>query len=342
MSNFRTVLPLEQAPFDINYQSPMLCMGSCFTENIGNLLVTNKFPTLLNPFGILYNPISIKNSLETLLSEKLYDADDLFLHQDLWRSFDHHSSFSSTNQQQTLLAINGRLKAAKSFLQQTKRLILTFGTANVFINKLTRKVVANCHKLPNTNFEKRRLTVDEIASGLLSVFQNLKEYNEELEIILTVSPVRHIRDGLQESQRSKATLLLALEKITQTLSFAHYFPAYELVLDDLRDYRFFGKDLIHPNEMAIEYIWNYFQQTYFSTSTITIFKEVKKIVQACHHRPLHLETASHQQFVQKQLEKINAFSKQYSYINLRDEREQFQAQLISGKKFIDSKESDEQ
>ena len=155
MSNFRTVLPLEKSTLDINYQSSILCIGSCFTENIGNLLVANKFPILLNPFGILYNPISIKSSLEILLSEKKYTTSDLFLHQDLWRSFDHHSFFSTTNQAQALRTINDQLETARRFLKQTKWLFLTFGTANTFINKSTGKVVVNCHKLPNTNFEKR-------------------------------------------------------------------------------------------------------------------------------------------------------------------------------------------
>ncbi|MFK7982978.1 MAG: GSCFA domain-containing protein [Saprospiraceae bacterium] len=331
MSNFRTVLPLEKTNFDINYQSPILCIGSCFTENTGNLLVANKFPTLLNPFGILYNPISIKNSLEILLSEKEYTAKDLFFHQDLWRSFDHHSFFSATNQVQALETINHQIKVAKVFLQQTKRIILTFGTANVFINKSAGKVVANCHKLPTTNFEKQRLSVAEITSALLPVLQQLKTQNSTVEIILTLSPVRHIRDGLLENQRSKATLLLALEYLSKELPFTHYFPAYELVLDDLRDYRFFGKDMIHPNEIAIDYIWNYFQQTYFSTKTMAIFKQVKKIVQASQHRPLHPTTATHQQFVRKQLEKIIAFSKQYPFINLKTEQEIFQEQLIESK-----------
>ncbi len=331
MSNFRTVLPLEKANFDINYRSPILCIGSCFTENIGRLLATHKFPTLLNPFGILYNPISIKNSLEVLLSEKKYTASDLFFHQDLWRSFDHHGVFATTNQQQALSIINDQLEIARIFLKQTKRLVLTFGTANVFINKSTEKVVANCHKLPNTNFEKRRLSVAEIIAALSPVLQQLKMHNEDLEIIFTLSPVRHIRDGLLENQRSKATLLLALENLSKECSFIHYFPAYELVLDDLRDYRFFGKDMIHPNEIAIDYIWNCFQQTYFSTETMAILKQVKKIVQASQHRPLHEQTITHQQFVRKQLEKIIAFSKQYPFINLKTEQETFQAQLIDSK-----------
>ena len=328
MSVFRTVLPLEKANVDIHYQSPILCIGSCFTENIGNLLAANKFPILLNPFGILYNPISIKNSLEILLSEKKYTTNDLFLHQDLWRSFDHHSFFSTTNQAQALRTINDQLETARRFLKQTKRLFLTFGTANTFINQSTGKVVTNCHKLPNTNFEKRRLSVAEITAALVPVLQQLKTEYAQLEIIFTVSPVRHIRDGLLENQRSKATLLLAVEHLAKELSFTHYFPAYELVLDDLRDYRFFGKDMIHPNEIAIEYIWNYFQQTYFSTKTMATFKQVKKIVQASQHRPLHPATATHQQFVRKQLEKIIAFSKQYPFINLKTEQEVFQTQLV--------------
>ena len=328
MSNFRTVLPLEKANFDINYQSPILCIGSCFTENIGDLLIENKFPALLNPFGILYNPSSIKNSLAILLSKKVYKADDLFLHQDLWRSFDHHGIFSHPDKQKTLATINNRLKAARTFLAQTKRLILTFGTANVFIKESTGKIVANCHKLPNSEFEKRRLSITEITDELVPILQQLKTQNPALEIIFTVSPVRHIKDGLLENQRSKATLLLAIENITKRLSYTHYFPAYELVLDDLREYRFFGKDMIHPNEIAIDYIWDYFQQAYFSSATMTILKQVRKIVQASQHRPLHIETDAHQQFVKKQLEKIATFTKQYPFIKLRTAQERFQAQLV--------------
>ena len=327
MSNFRTVLPLAQASFDINYQSSILCIGSCFTKNIGDRLIDSKFPTLLNPFGILYNPISIKNSLAILLSQKEYETDDLFLHQDLWRSFDHHGLFAHPNKEQTLATINHQLKTARTFLAQTKRLILTLGTANVFIKKSTGRIVANCHKLPNIDFEKRRLSIAEITNELLPILQQLKTKNPALEIIFTVSPVRHIKDGLLENQRSKATLLLAIEHITKSLSYTHYFPAYELVLDDLRDYRFFGKDMVHPNEIAIDYIWNYFQQTYFSPATMTILKQVHKIVQASQHRPLHIETDAHQQFVKKQLEKIVAFTKQYPFIKLTTAQERFQAQL---------------
>ena len=328
MSDFRTILPLQKSSLSIDYQSPVLCIGSCFTENIGQRLLHYKFSALLNPFGILYNPISIQNSLAQLLNGQPYTKEDLFFHQDLWHSFNHHGAFSNPNQSGMLANINSRLKEGQLFLKKTKVLILTFGTSNVFLKKSTGNIVANCHKIPNTAFEKKRLTIQEIVEGLTPVLKQLKAINPELEIIFTVSPVRHLKDGLLENQRSKATLLLAMEALAQQFSFAHYFPAYELVMDDLRDYRFFEKDMAHPNELAIDYIWKAFQTTYFSDSTKAIFKQVKKVVQASLHRPFHPQTPTHQQFVKKQLEKIELLEQQYSFFKLTKERDLFQTQLI--------------
>lgn len=329
MSDFRTILPLQKSSLSIDYQSPVLCIGSCFTQNIGHRLIDYKFSTLLNPFGILYNPFSIKNSLDLLLTDKKYAEEDLFFHQDLWHSFDHHGAFSHPTQSGILAHINTSLKNAQQFLKKTKILILTFGTSNVFIQKSTKKVVANCHKIPNTEFEKKRLSIPEIIAGLTPVLEKLKAVNPDIEVIFTVSPVRHLKDGLLENQRSKATLLLAIEALNQRLPFTHYFPAYELVMDDLRDYRFFEKDMAHPNELAIEYIWKAFQTTYFSDSTSSIFKQVKKIVQASLHRPFHAQTNTHQQFVKKQVEKIELLAQQYPFLKLTKERDLFQAQLSS-------------
>lgn len=328
MPTFRTVLPVKQTPISFNYQSNTLCIGSCFAENIGQLLIDSKFPCLLNPFGILYNPISIQQGLEMLLNEETYSRNTLFSNFGLWHSFDFHGEFSHPDKDIVLHQINESLANAKTFLRQTKRLILTFGTANVFIKKSTQQIVANCHKVPNQQFEKKRLTVTEIVNTLLPTLVKLKNVCPELEIIFTVSPVRHIKDGLIENQLSKATLLLATETLTKRLTFAHYFSAYELVLDDLRDYRFFEKDLIHPNEIAIQYIWEYFQQAYFSEKTSTIFNKIKKMVQASHHRPFHLQTEAHQQFVKKQLSIITQLEQQYAFLNLSKERTVFEQQLI--------------
>jgi len=327
MSDFRTILPLQKSTLSIDYKSPILCIGSCFTQNIGQRLIDYKFPALLNPFGILYNPLSIKNSLAFLLTNKTYTEEDLFLHQDLWHSFDHHGAFSNPAPSSILADINTQLKTAQLFLKKTKVLILTFGTSNVFIQKSTRKVVANCHKVPNTDFEKRRLSMVRIIVELTPILKKLKAVNPDLEVLFTVSPVRHLKDGLLENHRSKATLLLAIEALTKQLPFTHYFPAYELVMDDLRDYRFFEKDMAHPNALAIEYIWQAFQSAYFSDSTTVIFKQVKKLVQASLHRPFHPQTNTHQQFVKKQLEKIDQLAQQYPFLKLTKEKHLFQVQL---------------
>ena len=327
MSNFRTVLPIEKANFSIDYQSCILCIGSCFTENIGQLLHQYKFSILLNPFGILYNPISIKKNLEFLLSKDVFKREDLFFNNELWHSFDYHGSFSHPNQKEILAHINTTLINARQFLQKTNRLILTFGTANVFIKKSTGKVVANCHKVSNTEFTKQRLSINKIVSELFPVLKQLKKLNPCLEIIFTVSPVRHIKDGLLENKRSKATLLLAIEGLTEKLPFTHYFPAYELVVDDLRDYRFFEKDMVHPNESAIQYIWEKFQQKYFSSKTALIIEKIKKIVIASQHRPYHSQISTHQKFVNKQLEKIDEVERAFSNIQMTTEREIFLAQL---------------
>ena len=328
MDRFRTTIPLPANNLSIDYQDKILCIGSCFTENIGQRLVQYKFPTILNPFGILYNPLSISRSLEILLSEDSYQPNDLIFHNDLWHSMDHHGSFSNPDQNTTLTNINTTLLKAKQFLQSTNRLILTFGTANVFIHKSTNKIVANCHKISNKEFERRKISVTTITEALLPVLKKLKTEIPKLEVILTVSPVRHIRDGLIENQRSKGTLLLAIEGITQSNSFVHYFPSYELMMDDLRDYRFFEKDMVHPNEIAIDYIWEYFQKSYFSTATKDILNQVQKIVAASQHRPFHSQTDAHQHFLRKQLEKIERLSQQFPFLQLRQEQEIFQAQLV--------------
>jgi len=327
MSDFRTILSPQKASISIGYQTPTICIGSCFAENIGRLLIESKVPTSLNPFGILYNPISIKQSLDRIISGAQYTATDLFFHQDLWHSFDHHGVFSHPSQQAKLELINNKLEAVAKFLKKTNRLILTLGTANVFVNKATGKIVANCHKLPNTEFEKKRLSVSEIVFSLQPTLKKLKTINPDCEVIFTVSPVRHLKDGIIENQLSKAILLLAIEEMMNQLDYLHYFPAYELVLDDLRDYRFFEKDMMHPNESAIQYIWDFFQQTYFSKETYPIFNKVKKIVQASKHRPFHKNIYAHQQFVKKQLGNITELEEQYPFLLLTNEREIFQAQI---------------
>lgn len=321
--NFRTELSIPPFPFKISHQDALLSIGSCFTEHIGGRLTALKFNHLLNPFGIVYNPISIAEQLEALFSKKTFSESDLFENQGLWHSFAHHGSFSGLNQMETLAKINSSLQQAQERFPSVNRLFLTFGTANVFILKESNQIVANCHKMPGTVFEKRRLTVEEIKSAFLPVLQKLKSQNADLQVFFTVSPVRHIRDGLVENQRSKATLLLAIDAICQELDFAHYFPAYEWIMDDLRDYRFFEPDMIHPNSVAIDYVWQQFSHAFFTENTQDLIRQIEAIVQASKHRPSHPQSDQHQVFVQKQLEKIKQLESAYPNLNFEKEQANF-------------------
>ncbi len=324
---FRTELSLSPFPFKIKHQDALLSIGSCFTEHIGARLSALKFKHLQNPFGIVYNPISIAEQLEWLLSDTIFSESDLFENQGLWHSWLHHGSFSGLNKHDTLSKINESLQLAQSQLPSVDRLLVTLGTAHVFVLKENDKVVANCHKMPGQSFEKQRLTIDKIVSKFLPVLQKLKTQNPNLQVIFTVSPVRHIRDGLVENQRSKATLLLAIDNLCQKLNFVHYFPAYELILDDLRDYRFFNADMIHPSEVAIEYVWQHFSQAFFNEETQQINEQIRAIVEASRHRAFHLQSAQHQLFIQKQLSKIEQLVQQYPFLNFAPEQAAFNTQL---------------
>lgn len=319
MQPFRTTFPAFRSPVSISHTDRALCIGSCFAEQMGTRLERLKFPTLVNPFGIVFNPISIGKSLERLLSGGGFAADDLVENQGLWHSFEHHGRFSQTDKTAAIEHINHSFSAAKEFLSKANRLVLTLGTAYFFTLKKTGEVVANCHKLPAGEFERRRLDVPEIVAALLPIFEKLKAELPALEIIVTVSPVRHLRDGLVENQRSKASLLLALEKIVQQLPFVHYFPAYEIQLDDLRDYRFYADDMAHPSQVATDYIWGYFQAAFFEEETKALCSKIEGLMTALEHRPFHPQSAEHQLFVNKKKEEMLQMAATYPYLDFGKE-----------------------
>ena len=320
MKHFRTILPVQTAPFSIDHQDNLFLMGSCFTENMGERLQAGKFNTLMNPFGIVYNPVSIAHSLERLWNAgPLFDEQDIFEHTGLWHSWEHHGRFSQPNKEKTLAGINTAFEAAARHLKTTNRLLLTLGTAHIFNLRNTGQIVANNHKMPATLFDERRLSVSEIVETLLPVLEKMKSENLDLQVILTVSPVRHIRNGLVENQRSKAALLLACEEICQSLPFAYYFPAYELLLDDLRDYRFYTSDMLHPSDVAADYIWQFFSETFFPEATRALQNRIEKIVKASRHRPFHTDTPEYRAFVEGQLEAIGRLLKEYPGLDFRGE-----------------------
>jgi len=328
MPQFRTILPTPISDIRVNHRDNILGIGSCFVENIGHLLKQYKFPCLINPFGILYNPISIQQSLELLLNNDVFTHKDLVENQGIWYSFAHHGSFSHPQATQALRLINQSLAKARTHLQTTQVLLITLGTASVFVHKNTSKVVANCHKFPASHFEKKQLSVEQIQAALQACLVKIQHAHPQLSVILTVSPVRHIRDGLIESQRSKAKLLLAAAQLEQEHSFVHYFPAYEIVMDDLRDYRFYESDLIHPNEQAIDYIWAAFKKTYCSDTSLQLLTPIKKIIQASQHRPFHSETIAHQGFIEQQLQNIAQLTQQYPFLDFEKEKLIFEKQQL--------------
>lgn len=327
--DFRTVLPLGEYPFRISHTDPIVCWGSCFAEHMAQKMQSTKFDTLLNPLGITYNPDSIGQGIKQTLAGEALRKESLFAANGLWHSFDFHSRFSHPEQDTALAAMNSSIAKAHSFWQQAKVLIVTLGTATAFRTLQEGQVVNNCHKLPANVFVKTRLDMGEMQERLGQVFSRLKEKQQELQIILTVSPVRHIKDGLVENQRSKATLLLLAEQLENGLDFVHYFPAYELVIDDLRDYRFFEPDLVHPNGVAVNYVWQYFQQSFFTTETQQLMKRIRSIVQASQHRPFHPKTSQHQQFLAQQLHKITELKREYPALDFSEEESQFNHQIIS-------------
>lgn len=318
MQSFRTILPPLSGQLQIQPDDHLLCLGSCFAQHIGDYFKVGRWSVDLNPFGILYHPFPMVRGLERLLNETFFTEEDLFFHQEQWHSFDHHGQFSGLNPKEVLTAINQRLSKGSNQLKKASFIILTLGTTNGFVEISSGQVVANCHKLPSQRFNKTLFTQEAIQQRLAKVIKRLTKQFPKLKIIITVSPVRHLRDGLITNQRSKASLLLAAAKLEKEFSAIHYFPAYELMMDDLRDYRFYKNDLMHPTKMAVDYIWEYFRKSYFSEATKIYYEEVLKINKELMHRPRRPDSAAHQRFVEQLKKKISVLQKKYPHLNFED------------------------
>jgi hypothetical protein len=328
---FRTAIPLSgTASIQMNHKQSLFLIGSCFTEHISQKLASHKFNPSTNPFGIVYNPISMAQCLERLAAgNQPFSEAELFENAGLWHSWDHHGHFSKPDKKETLEGINAAYYNAAANLKICDVLLLTLGTSDVFTLKETGKVVANNHKMPGALFAPRRLSVSEIVESTLQALKKVMAArgNSGLKVILTVSPVRHLRNGLIENQRSKAALILACEELCNRLEEASYFPAYELLLDDLRDYRFYAADMIHPSDVAVDYVWQFFSDTYFSDETRRLNDQIGKILAAAQHRPFHPDTAQHQAFAKAQLEAIERLMQEFPEIDFSAETAVFQKVL---------------
>ena len=306
----------------ISHSQILLSMGSCFAENIGALLQESFFRVDMNPFGILYNPMSVKESFCELLSDKEYTASDLFFFRECWHSPMHHGSFSSTQIDEALQNINNRLNTTRKSIDALDWILLTFGSAYVYEQKTTGHIVANCHKQPEKDFLRRLLSVQEIVSTYSDLLGNLKSRNPKLKVLFTISPIRHIRDGMHTNQISKSTLLLAVEQLQQLFpEFVFYFPSYEIMLDELRDYRYYADDMVHPSTLAIRYLWQRFSDTFFSPETKNIMEECESIRKALEHRPLHPGSEEYKRFLGQIVLKIERLNGKYPYLGFEKETE---------------------
>lgn len=299
-------------------------MGSCFAENIGNRLSDNKFSILVNPFGVLYNPFSIATSIQSLLDERIFTSNDLFQQDGVWNSFSHHSRLSDLCIDNCLNKINTEASAAQKQLKECDLLTITFGSAFVYKLKSDGTVVSNCHKLPEKSFNRHRLSVDEIVDRYKQLIPRLLTLHPEINILFTVSPIRHLKDGLHENQLSKATLLLAIDQLCGLFpENAFYFPAYEILMDELRDYRFYAEDMTHPSGVAIDYIWECFCRCCVAKKSLQFMTLWQEIQKAVNHRPFQPESSAFQNFVRKNEEKLQILSSQYPAIDFAKEKEYF-------------------
>jgi GSCFA family len=320
---FQLPIHINPLPQQVSYQDKLLLMGSCFTEHIGNKLQELKFNVLQNPNGILFDPHSVATSLVSYIQNKQYTGDDLFYLNELWQSWQHHSVFSNTNQEACLRTINAAQSGAHTFLKNADWIIITLGSSFSYRLLENNMPVANCHRAPAQNFHKHLMGIEEINSVLDNCIHQLFHFNPKLKIIFTVSPVRHIRDGVVENNRSKARLIETVHHLVNKFDNLFYFPAYELVIDVLRDYRFYDIDMVHPNYAATEFVLEKFAQSCIDESSRQLMEEAKKIVIARKHKPFHPTTNAHRQFLLAHLEKTKELVKRYPFLNWEEELSYF-------------------
>lgn len=325
---FHYEFPIKKIPTPFMHYHKMVMMGSCFTENMGQLLKSHCFTVLENPNGILFNPISVVEAVDSYIHQKQVVASDLFLLNENWHSWKHHSRFSGTNQADAVSKINASTIAAAQFLKTANHLMITLGSAWVYrlteaADGIAGSVAANNHKAPAAWFARELLTAATTQEMLQQMVDNLLQFNPYLQIIFTISPVRHLREGVIDNNRSKAVLIQAVHDLVNSNKAIYYFPAYELVIDDLRDYRFYAEDLVHPNYQATQYVWEKLVDACIDTEASKHFKLIREIKLAYQHKPFNPATSQHQQFLKKYAHETAHLMEQFPHIELTEELNYF-------------------
>lgn len=313
--NFTTKIPITQNANPIDYNSKIVSFGSCFAENMGDKLLYYKFQTQVNPFGIIFNPFSIEKLIERVVLQRYFTKDDIFFFNERWHCYEVHSELSDADAEVVLSKLNRILSDTQKQLQQATHIIITYGTSWVYRHIETNAIVANCHKVPQKQFSKELLSIDSIQKSIQNTVSLIAILNPKYNFIFTVSPVRHLKDGFVENQVSKAHLIAAIYATTNTKQQTlNYFPSYEIMMDELRDYRFYADDMMHPSSMAIDYIWERFAATQIDASAIATMELVQTIQKGLAHRPFNPNSESHQKFEANLKEKIATLEAQYSFM----------------------------
>ena len=312
----QTKLPLKPIQHNpISYDSNVLLLGSCFSENIGEKLAYFKFQIFQNPLGILFHPKGIERLILNSIKHKNYIENDIFLHNEQWHSFDAHSRISSSSKEKLLENLNAAITSTNKVLESSSHIIITLGSAWGYRCIESDKIVANCHKIPRKKFLKELLSIHEITESLETIISLIRTVNQKASIIFTISPVRHLKDGFVENQHSKSHLISATHNVINENTHIHYFPSYEIMMDELRDYRFYKEDMVHPNNIATSYIWGKFKNVWMSDPTQKIMKEVEIIQKGLAHIPFNTKSKAHKEFLIKIKEKIRALEKENKYLS---------------------------
>jgi len=311
---FRTEIKAEPSARKISHGEALFLMGSCFAEHIGLKLKEAGFDVLSNPFGISYNPASIGEIIKRLMDKRGISADELFENRGFWHAYDFHGSYSAAEKDRALQSMQKQFELGSSYLRKARHLLITFGTSQVFRLRDSGKVVNNCHKMPAAVFERSMLSLEEMQSQWLALLDQYFGMNRSVHVVLTVSPVRYLGDGAAANTRSKARLIELAHRLTERYEQLSYFPAYEIFMDDLRDYRFYDKSLVHPSEMGIEYVWEKFSACFFTKETREIANKLGALSKSLRHRPLHPESKAHRAFQKKLYDEIEEIKKRHPAI----------------------------
>lgn len=313
---FTTPIPIQKSIHQIDYNSKIVSLGSCFAVNIGEKFEHFKFQNTINPFGILFHPLALEKIISKAISKEKFTEENIFFHNERWHSFDVHSDLSTSNKEDFLQTLNSNSSLLHNSLSNCSHVIITLGTSWVYRKIETDKIVANCHKIPQKEFKKELLSVEEIKKSLEGIVNSISKLNTQAKIVFTIAPVRHIKDGFVENQWSKANLITAVhESLHSKLSIASYFPSYEIMMDELRDYRFYAKDMIHPSQTAIDYIWKRFSETWISEEALITLQEIENIQKGLNHRPFNGESEQHQKFLGNLQQRIEMLKSKFQFMN---------------------------